>query len=580
MRKFSVPEYILHLAAPMTNTNTVSAATNSVSNTTNWTGTLFIPARNQTINRVAFRATALTSFSGTAVAGITSVTSSGTIDTFIGSGTTTVPSAEYHIASFSDVAVTAGTPYYAAVRLESVASGTMTVMSSLANTPWSGINSWPHYQTGASTLNYGQGAVLYGYNNGTETQWYGMPFYSVTGYGYNIGTETGAKIELPPIFGEYRVRAVNIVAVTHGTHGISCKIYKADGTTQVENASASFQAGEKYSNGPAKYCLEFGGVATLYPGTTYFIAVEAVGGVTPGSSLYCTRVSSTTVALNNFNSCFDVKNVAYTKSGTTYTYYNEERAQIDLILDSFYSSSRRGSTGPVQYHPQGESLKLWLEGERYQSYPRTGASWYDLSGNGYHFTGTTDATWSTVSGSFTVPDSNNKAWTNSSLPNTIWNSSDFTVLTWARPSITYANTTSLYIFSTGTTEANGLGLYYVGSTTSRMYITTMGSTQAVNVSIGTTTTNSLFCAVRYHNSTKQLSFYEPSIGSSSIVTLSNSLSVTGTSCAVGGASWDLTNTRYSGSIGNLIVYNRALSDTEIKDIYNATIYRFGLGTTY
>lgn len=606
--KYAGHEYIFHIAPPGS-----SSAIAFVDNTTSWVASMIIPQWNQTINRVSFfvyDVNTTNGFTGTAVAGIASVASNGTVDAFIGSGTTalSIPNAatrnatnnnslKYYEVSFSDVAVTAGTPYYVALKLNVIGTGDIT----FAQQTVSPIYRWPLTQTGTNVLGLGQGHHMYGYNDGTTTQWYGTPGFQTQSAQLNASAnsstlgstwvELGGLINLPYIAGEYRVRAVSVLGRLGNTaHTVTCKINKADGTTQVENASASVNGNEAAAGTQTnRIVFEFPGVATLYPGQEYRIAFTATGATGANTHIqtwkpfsYATLYDDT-AEMSKYDNAWDVYNKFYTRLTSTsaidksYGYWSGWLA-ADLILDSLYSSNRRGAKGPINYQVPGEGLKLWLEAGQYQSYPQTGTSWYDLSGNGHHFSGTTSVTWSSdLGGMFIHPDENNRAWKNSNVAASWWNSNDFTVLCWNN--INDTGTSKNYIFSTGTTESGGLGLYTVGSTDA-YYVTVQGSTTAISAS-SAGGGNLELTALRYYNSTKLMTFwpvvdYVTNATSSSTYTLSSSLAISGTSLHIGGASWDESNTKYYGYIGNFIAFNRALTNDEIITIYYYTREKYGL----
>jgi hypothetical protein len=226
-------------------------------------------------------------------------------------------------------------------------------------------------------------------------------------------------------------------------------------------------------------------------------------------------------------------------------------------------------------------LVLNLDASRKSSYPNTGTTWFDISGNGYDvtltngvtygttasgimsFNGTTQfATRATISPTFTVGCID--MWIK---PNTIINSSsDFSaILTLA------TSTTSAWYVALGSATSLISGEYITISeavSSKRVCVTDGGSLSAnswVNLLINYESgqykiylNNVLKNTVTYNGGVLQL-------------TTPNSIYI---GCAAGESS--PPRGFFNGDISNVKIYNRTLSSTEMTQNFNATKSRFGL----
>jgi hypothetical protein len=224
-----------------------------------------------------------------------------------------------------------------------------------------------------------------------------------------------------------------------------------------------------------------------------------------------------------------------------------------------------------------DGLVLCLDSANPKSYPGTGSTWYDVSGNGRNFSiDATFATWNSQ-GYFSV-NTKNGAVFNGPASNSFEFSSanEHTVISWAEWT---TQTNSIYFnWSASPTVGSdtraiythfpytGTNFYYDVSgcctATQRISSATASSNFQNNVNMATWRTRT--------NQTPNRQFFE---NLTSIVDSGTNSTSTVT--------WNLTTpvglcSNWNGRIYNLYVYNRALTDQEIQQNFNALRGRFGI----
>ena len=217
-------------------------------------------------------------------------------------------------------------------------------------------------------------------------------------------------------------------------------------------------------------------------------------------------------------------------------------------------------------------LVLCLNAADKNSYPGSGTTWTDLSGNSNNGTLTNGPTFNTGSGGSIVFDGTND-YVLCSKQNALVNVTQFTIGAWMKRNLsnsvviigqieTLSNDVSFELWSDGNAYfevgngTNGYG-YIANTSTNWQYL--------MMVFNGTGDINSDRLKA-YINGTLQTLTYSGTIPSST-GTVNTNLNI--------GAY--ITNSNYSnGNISAVQIYNRALSSTEILQNYNATKTRFGL----
>ena len=213
-------------------------------------------------------------------------------------------------------------------------------------------------------------------------------------------------------------------------------------------------------------------------------------------------------------------------------------------------------------------LVLALDAANNKSYPGSGTSWNDLSGNNSNGTLTNGPTFSTGNlGSIVfdgVDDYASFPTTLSTYPGTItgWFNS-----TNSGQILTITDTTDWHgwIISTSNTDINLNVVAGIGTDS--------------NVSVSNSTTGFRFFSARLVSATSR---FIDTVISGNITSTQNTVSRNPTgldnlNLARNGGMWAAQYPAYlSGKISNILIYNRVLSVNEILRNYNATKSRFGL----
>lgn len=220
-------------------------------------------------------------------------------------------------------------------------------------------------------------------------------------------------------------------------------------------------------------------------------------------------------------------------------------------------------------------LVFFVDAGNTASYPGSGTTWTDLSGNSNNGTLTNGPTYSSSYGGGLVFDGVNDYVTFNPV---IQNFSAFTILSWARPTgnltkeyngimfqgqEAYPKTDSqAFSFFVNTSLGSGGGYGWLVETRYTMPIS-VNNTYMFGVTATSTQT------VQYINDAAQ--------STTNYSTISNFNSTRafqiGKSVAYPGV---LSTNYFTGSIFNMMVYNRALTGTEITQNFNALRGRFGI----
>lgn len=210
-----------------------------------------------------------------------------------------------------------------------------------------------------------------------------------------------------------------------------------------------------------------------------------------------------------------------------------------------------------------DGLVLYLDAANEKSYPGSGTTWSDLSGNGNNGTLVNGPTYSTSDqGYFTFDGTNDYASATPPVPGT----SDFTVTVWV---YTFNNTSNDYVWdfgsnggtlSMGTSIGNYGFRYYNGYANSPLY--TSGLVPNIN---------------RWYNVVISRNNYTTSM----YVDASFITSDTGDTRAINGTFHigrygGATGYELDGRLSNIAIYNKALSAAEITQNFEATRGRFGI----
>jgi len=219
-----------------------------------------------------------------------------------------------------------------------------------------------------------------------------------------------------------------------------------------------------------------------------------------------------------------------------------------------------------------DGLVLHLDAGNRKSYPLSGNTIYDLSGNGNNgiFGASTAApTFSGDNGGVLSFDGSNdyvNAGNNSSLSFT----NNLTIQVWCSSNISDNGYRTPLMKTTSTAWSNGYGFYQV-SGNFYFFINQWNGAQTVSVSKTTFTLTSFVATYDGAN----LKLYENGILRQTGSSFTSNVSNSATNLEIGRGS-GVNNYVWNGNIAQVSIYNKALSANEVQQNYNALKGRFGL----
>ena len=217
-------------------------------------------------------------------------------------------------------------------------------------------------------------------------------------------------------------------------------------------------------------------------------------------------------------------------------------------------------------------LVLCLDAADIKSYPKTGTTWFDRSGNGNNGTLVNGPTYSAANGGSIVFDGTDDYCITTALP-LIGTEVNLTLSCWFRPS----NVNTIRSIMSIGDEQGG----------KRRMILQRNAKIEANGYIGDFTSNSnvlstntwCYIAIVYSSSTLStgVKLYFNGVETIGTVTAGNALSTfTNTKCTICGNNATLPTENAQGNIALTQIYNRTLSAAEILQNYNAMKGRYGL----
>lgn len=225
----------------------------------------------------------------------------------------------------------------------------------------------------------------------------------------------------------------------------------------------------------------------------------------------------------------------------------------------------------TNYNPSiaSSGLVLCLDAGNTKSYPGSGTTWTDLSGNGATGTLISSPTYSSSGGGSLVFSGTN--YVTASTANSLFNfgTGDFSMFLWFKSSY---KSNYLTIASLDNTSS-GNGIVFYGVPTSgyfRSYVAGLSIDGTVNICTGNWTnlgvTRSSGLVTQYIDGLSRSTFTR----ATSLLT--NQTLAIGSNISTGPGTYG----GFPGSISNVNMYNRALSAAEISQNFNALRGRFGL----
>jgi len=215
-------------------------------------------------------------------------------------------------------------------------------------------------------------------------------------------------------------------------------------------------------------------------------------------------------------------------------------------------------------------LILHLDAANNKSYPGTGTTWTDLSGNGNNGTLTNGPTFSAANMGSIALDGTNDYIYRSSI--TGFNSSTYTVLLWAK-----FNSMSTYgiLFSLGRSTSDAVTEAQFQQANSRLQYWDYDSSMAFNFiqSSGTLSTN-VYQYLGFTKNSTNGTFYIDGY-SSGTGTAAFDANISTNDFTIGADIRDSIS-YVNGNISQFLLYNRVLTASEVLQNYNATKSRFGI----
>jgi hypothetical protein len=206
-------------------------------------------------------------------------------------------------------------------------------------------------------------------------------------------------------------------------------------------------------------------------------------------------------------------------------------------------------------------LVLELDAGNIKSYPGTGTTWFDKSGNANNGTLINGPTFNTGSLGSIVFDGVDDYSSLGTIPQIAPGTGDFTFEFWINPT----NWSNLYMPLFTTTTTNGL---WIGKVESNFALRTYNVADDLQYATFPTTNTWTNIIIRRSGTTANIYYNTSSVVSGTV-----------TRNYVQGISEiarDGTTNVFNGKIANIKYYNRALSADEVLQNYNATKGRFGL----
>ena len=211
---------------------------------------------------------------------------------------------------------------------------------------------------------------------------------------------------------------------------------------------------------------------------------------------------------------------------------------------------------------------LCLDAGSKLSYPGSGTTWTDLSGNGNNGTLVNGPTYDSANGGSIVFDGVNDY---ASTPLSLGGYTAFTIAAWVKTTVGGKDIIATY----GVT--NIFELWISTSNKVALYVYATGGATSYRTSVASITTGSwIYCVGVYDGSTPTLNMYMNGVLSNGALTGTIPASVsTGASTVVIGNA-NLGGFYFNGSMGQVSIYNRALSATEISTNFELLRGRYGI----
>jgi hypothetical protein len=218
-------------------------------------------------------------------------------------------------------------------------------------------------------------------------------------------------------------------------------------------------------------------------------------------------------------------------------------------------------------------IELYLDGRQSSSYPGSGSTWYDLSGNSNNATlynsPTYDGTSLVFSGAGTAPSPGTVGSVQyGQVPNGVYFNGDFTINSWIKISA-YNNWQRIIDFGNGAgSNSVLLASTYGTSGYPGFYVTGTQFQSTVQLAYNT-----------WYNVGATMSGTTGTIyvngSAAGTATMNTAANVTRQYCYIARSEW-AGDGMFQGSIGSILIYNRALSSTEMMSNFTALRSEYGI----
>lgn len=227
---------------------------------------------------------------------------------------------------------------------------------------------------------------------------------------------------------------------------------------------------------------------------------------------------------------------------------------------------------PNPFPISNDGLLVYLDAGNTGSYSGTGATWTDLTGNGYNATLVNTPTYSSSNGGYLEFNGSNQYATVYSFPGNTFSTGNWTVQCWSYWDVL----DNKCLLSQGTGTNNG-GLHLITRLVSGVNRYIFGMYNNDMTSNGTAVTGQWkFTTWTYDDSSP---FGKQLYVQTALDKTQNQNAYTGTAnnTEIARIGWSGTNVYYfDGRIAQMYIYNRILTSDEITSNYNASKTRYGL----
>ena len=233
------------------------------------------------------------------------------------------------------------------------------------------------------------------------------------------------------------------------------------------------------------------------------------------------------------------------------------------------------SPAPAPLYPTN-GLVLALDAGNSSSYPGTGTSWTDLSGNGNTGTLTNGPTYGGSGSSGYIDFDGTNDYVDIANSSSLNPTTGITLLAWYKMDALVSNQN---IISKGFTSVASPFIQY----SFKMFDNSPFNTPQFNLALGgslvqlngaTTMSTATWYLVACTYDKSSMKIYVNNVQDSNTNSQTADISTYSTSLSI--ARWPTGNSQFlNGQVAMTLIYNRALSSTEVGDIWNATKSRYG-----